>query len=224
MRARRSAIPLPMRRRGRPGPPPAAPRRLDPRSRSRRLVGVFASGATAFRSVRCGRCDGVARGPAGASAVGRGGPKGRERPGQALRPQFKSSGARAQPCAARASAAGSRSPQKSVRPAGGLRDEGTSTATRTSPARVSYASFSRFSRARARGRGIPGVVEARDSSSVGLVFAGVAAAPRRSGPRVFALGGGGLTKRLQRPPLRSPFLTPSPRHRRTLSRPATVHR
>ena len=61
-----------------------------------------------------------------------------QRPGgavQALRPQFKSSGARAQPCAARASGASSCSPQKSFRPAGGLRDEGTSTATRTSPAR-----------------------------------------------------------------------------------------
>ena len=52
--------------------------------------------------------------------------KGRERAGQALRPQFKSSGARAQPCAARASGASSRSPQKPIRSAGGLqrrRDE-----------------------------------------------------------------------------------------------------
>ena len=138
MRARRSSIPLPKRRRGRPDPPPAARPRLDPRSRSRRLVGVFASGATASRLTLCltgRRCDGVARGPAGASAVGRGGPKGRERAVQARRPQFKSSGARAQPCAARASGASSCSPQKSIRPAGGLRDEGTSTATRTSPAR-----------------------------------------------------------------------------------------
>ena len=160
-----------MRRRGRPGPPRVARPRLDPRSRSRRLVGVFASGATAFRSVRCGRCDGVARGPAGASAVGRGGPKGRERAGQALRPQFKSSGARAQPCAARASGAGSCSPQNSIRPAGGLRDEGTSTATRTSPAREFLTLAFPFSRARARGRGIPGALGARDSSSGDLHFA-----------------------------------------------------
>ena len=135
MRARRSSIPLPKPRRGRPGPPPAAPPHLDPNSRTRRRVAASGCGGTAFRSVRCGRCDGVARGPAGASAGGRGGPKGRERAVQALRPQFKSSGARAQPCAARASGAGSCSPQNSIRPAGGLRDEGTSTATRTSPAR-----------------------------------------------------------------------------------------
>ena len=125
MRARRSSIPLPMRRRGRPALRSAARPHLDPRSRSRRRAAVSGCGGTAFRAVRCGRCDGVARGPAGASAVGRGGPKGWERAGQALRPQFKSSGARAQPCAARASGAGSCSPQKSIRPAGGLRDEGT---------------------------------------------------------------------------------------------------
>ena len=81
------------------------------------------------------RCDGVARSrrgrPRSVAAVQKAG----ERAVQALRPQFKSSGARAQPCAARASGASSCSPQKSFRPAGGLRDEGTSTATRTSPAR-----------------------------------------------------------------------------------------
>ena len=76
-----------------------------------------------------------------------------QRPGgavQALRPQFKSSGARAQPCAARASGASSCSPQKSFRPAGGLRDEGTSTATRTSPAREFLTLAFPVFRARAR--------------------------------------------------------------------------
>ena len=62
MRARRSSIPLPKPRRGRPGPPPAAPPHLDPTSRSRRRAAVFGCGARAS-SVR--RCDGVARGPAG---------------------------------------------------------------------------------------------------------------------------------------------------------------
>ena len=174
MRARRSSIPLPAPRRGRPALRSAARPHLDPNSRTRRRVAASGCGGTAFRSVRCGRGDGVARGPAGASAVGRGGPKGWERAGQALRPQFKSSGARAQPCAARASGAGSCSPQKSIRPAGGLRDEGTTRPRllRLGPSVLPAASISRFSRARARGRGVPGALGARGSSSGGLVFAG----------------------------------------------------
>ena len=52
-----------------------------------------------------------------------------ERPVQALRPQFKSSGARAQPCAARASGAGSRSPQLLFSASRGLRQERTEAAT-----------------------------------------------------------------------------------------------
>jgi len=202
MRARRSSIPLPKRRLSRLALRPAARPHRDPRSRSRRRAAASGCGGTAFRSVRCGRCDGVARGPAGASAVGRGGPKGRERAVQALRPQFKSPGARAQPCAARASGAGSCSPQKSIRPAGGLRDEGTSTATRTSPAREFLTLAFRVFRAHARaGEGSQGP-------------SGPATRPREAqrspaverdspnGPRASALGRGegSLNDKLQRPP------------------------
>jgi hypothetical protein len=97
MRARRSSIrPLELL------PSLLAPRSvvplyLDPRTRTRRRAAVFGSGARAF-SVR--RCDGVARGPAGASAGRRGGPKRLERAGQALRPSFKAGAAGREPCAA----------------------------------------------------------------------------------------------------------------------------
>ena len=198
-----------MRRRGRPGPPRVARPRLDPRSRSRRLVGVFASGATASRRrgfLTGRRCDGVARGPAGASAVGRGGPKGRERAVQALRPQFKSSGARAQPCAARASGASSCSPQKSIRPAGGLRDEGTSTATRTSPARefltLAFPVFRAHARAGEGSQGPSGpATRPREAW-----FSPAVERDSPNGPRASALGRGegSLNDKLQRPPLGPP--------------------
>ena len=107
MRARRSSIPLPMRRRGRPALPWVGRPHLNPRSRSRRRVAVFGCGARAF----CGlRCDGVTRGPAGASAGRRGGPKRLERAGQALRPSFKSWSGVREPCAA---GAPGRAPQSS---------------------------------------------------------------------------------------------------------------
>ena len=94
-------------------------------------------------------CDGIAAarvfdGPALQRRRARpgGGVRGRarrsQRPGgavQALRPQFKSSGARAQPCAARASGAGSCSPQLLNSASRGLRQERTEAATPTSPAR-----------------------------------------------------------------------------------------
>ena len=208
MRARRSSIPLPAPRRGRPALRSAARPHLDPRSRSRRRAAVSGCGGTASRSVRCGRCDGVARGPAGASAVGRGGPKGWERAGQALRPQFKSSGARAQPCAARASGAGSCSPQKSIRPAGGLRDEGT-TRPRLLRRLVSYMplAFPVF-RAHARaGEGSQGpsgpATRPREAW-----FSPAVERDSPNGPRASALGRGegSPNDKLQRPHLRSPSL------------------
>ena len=108
MRGLPSSIPLPMRHLGRPALPWVARPHLDPRSRSRRLVVVFGSGGTAS-SVRC--CDGVARGPAGASAGRRGGPKGWERLAR-LRPSFKSWSGVREPCAAGALG---RAPQSSVK-------------------------------------------------------------------------------------------------------------
>ena len=209
MRARRSSIPLRGPRQGRPALRSAARPHLDPRSRTRRRAAASGCGGTASRLTLCltgRRCDGVARGPAGASAVGRGGPKGRERPGQALRPQFKSSGARAQPCAARASGASSCSPQKSIRPAGGLRDEGTSSATRTSPARefltLAFPVFRAHARAGEGAQGPSGpVTRPREA------WCSPAVEPRCSErtacfrPRA----GGGLAKRqLQRPALGPP--------------------
>ena len=229
MRARRSSIPLPMRHPSRPALRSAARPHLDPRSRSRRLVGVFASGATASRRrgfLTGRRCDGVARGPAGASAVGRGGPKGRERAVQALRPQFKSSGARAQPCAARASGAGSCSPQKSIRPAGGLRDEGTSTATRTSPAREFLTLAFPVFRAHARaGEGSQGPLGPVTRPREAWCSAAVEQRCSEWTARFRLREGGGLTKRqATTTPLRSPFLEPSPFVHRTPYMPATVRR
>jgi len=178
----------------------AASRSQEPLATPRGLFWLWCDGIAASRvyrafggPARCltgRRCDGVSGTTSGSSAVGRGGLKGRERAVQALRPQFKSPGARAQPCAARASGAGSCSPQNSIRPAGGLRDEGTSTATRTSPAREFLTLAFPFSRARARGRGIPGALGARDSSSGGLVFAGGRAAIVRTDRARPPSGGG----------------------------------
>ena len=106
MRALPSSIPLPAPRRGRPGPPWAAPRCRGPSYHWRRLVAVFGSGARAFLWLRC---DGVSS-RSGASAVGRGGPKRLERAGQALRPWFKSWSGVREPCAA---GAPGRAPQSS---------------------------------------------------------------------------------------------------------------
>ena len=125
MRARRSSIrPLELL------PSLLAPRSvvplyLDPRTRTRRLVVVFGCGARAF----CGlRCDGVARGPAGASAGRRGGPKRLGEAGQALRPSFKSWSGVREPCAA---GAPGRAPQCSdkLRRPWGLRTGGTGAST-----------------------------------------------------------------------------------------------
>ena len=109
MRARRSSIrPLELL------PSLLAPRSvvplyLDPRTRTRRRAAVFGCGARAF----CGlRCDGVTRGPAGASAGRRGGPKRLGEAGQALRPSFKSWSGVREPCAAGALG---RAPQSSVK-------------------------------------------------------------------------------------------------------------
>ena len=214
MRARRSSIPLPKRHLSLLAPLWVGRPHLDPRSRSRRLVGVFASGATASRLTLCltgRRCDGVARGPAGASAVGRGGPKGRERAVQARRPQFKSSGARAQPCAARASGASSHSPQISVRPAGGLqrrRDEHGHASFASSSLLVSLqdaSTFPFFARTRARAR------DPRGPRGPRLVLGRPGVRLRSSrdapnGPRASALGRGegSLNDKLQRPPLGPP--------------------
>lgn len=94
MRARRSSIrPLELL------PSLLAPRSvvplyLDPRTRTRRRAAVFGCGARAF----CGlRCDGVTRGPAGASAGRRGGPKGWERLARLSGPRLKAGAACASP-------------------------------------------------------------------------------------------------------------------------------
>ena len=79
-----SAIRLPARRLSRPAPRWVGPRHLNPRTRSRRRAAVFGCGGTAF----CGFAAGAAT-----SAVRRGGPKGWERAGQALRPSFKAGAA-----------------------------------------------------------------------------------------------------------------------------------
>ena len=90
-------------------PRSVVPLYLDPRTRTRRRAAVFGCGARAF----CGlRCDGVTRGPAGASAGRRGGPKRLERAGQALRPSFKSWSGVREPCAA---GAPGRAPRCSVK-------------------------------------------------------------------------------------------------------------
>ena len=92
-----SWIPLPKLLPSLLAPRSVVPLYLDPRTRTRRRAAVFGCGAGAF----CGlRCDGVTRGPAGASAGRRGGPKRLERAGQALRPSFKSWSGVREPCAA----------------------------------------------------------------------------------------------------------------------------
>ena len=184
MRARRSSIPLPKRRLSRLALRWAARRRPDPRSRSRRLVGVFASGATASRLTLCltgRRCDGVARGPAGASAVGRGGPKGRRGLSRLSGPSLK---ARAPGRSPALRGRPGRAPAVlgyCFRPLGG---SGKNAQRRPRVLRLMLvscaASVSRFSRARARGRGVPGALGARDSPSGGLIFAGGRAAMLRT--------------------------------------------
>ena len=192
MRARRSSIPLPMRRLSRLALRSAARPHLDPRSRSRRLVGVFASGATASRCLRTG-----------AATASRAARRGRPRSGAAV-PKAGRGLSRLSGPSLKARARG-RSPALRGRPGraptvlrflsgplGVSRDEGTTRPRllRLGPSVLPAASISRFSRARARGRGIPGALGARDSSSGGLVFGCGRAAVLRMDRALPPSGGG----------------------------------
>ena len=168
-------------------PRSVVPLYLDPRSRTRRRAAVSGCGGTASRRrgfIELLEAGAVLDGPAlrwrRAQPVGgvRGRPRRSKRLERLSRPRpagRESKRARAQPCAARASGAGSCRPQLLFSASRGLRQERTEVATPTSPARmlVSFRTLalSRFSRARARGRGIPGALGARDSSSGDLHFA-----------------------------------------------------
>ena len=91
MRGLPSSIPLPAPRRGRPAPPWAARRHLNPRTRSRRRAAVFGSGGTAS-SVR--RCDGVSSRTWGRPRAGAAVQKGWERLSRPRPPGFESKRAR----------------------------------------------------------------------------------------------------------------------------------
>ena len=187
MRARRSSIPLPKRHLGRPALRSAARPHLDPRSRSRRLVAVFASGATAFTSSRCGRWAGAAMASRGRPRSGAAVPKAGRGLSRLSGPSLKAR-ARGRSPALRGRPGRAPAVLRNLSgPLGVSRDEGTSTATRTSPAREFLTLAFARTRARARGprgprgpRLVLGRSDFRRRSSRG--------AP--NGPRASALGRG----------------------------------
>ena len=226
MRARRSSIPLPMRRRGRPGPPRVARPHLDPRSRSRRRAAVSGCGGTAFRPCA-----------AGAATASRAARRGRPRSGAAV-PKAGRGLSRLSGPSLKARARG-RSPALRGRPGraptvlrflsgplGVSRDEGTSTATRTSPARefltLAFPVFRAHARAGEGSQGPSGpATRPREAWFSPAVEQRCSERTARVRPRE----GGGLTKRqATTTPLRSPFLEPSPFVHRTPYMPATVRR
>ena len=191
-RARRSSIPLPKRRPSLPALPWVGQRRRGPTSRSRRRAAASGCGGTAFRPCA-----------AGAATASRAARRGRPRSGAAV-PKAGRGLSRLSGPSLKARARG-RSPALRGRPGraptvlrflsgplGVSRDEGTTRPRllRLGPSVLPAASISRFSRARARGRGIPGALGARDSSSGGLVFGCGRAAVLRMDRALPPSGGG----------------------------------
>ena len=183
----------------------AARPHLDPRTRSRRRAAVFGCGGTA--SQRRGVIEllegrrGVRR--AGAATASQALRRGRPRAAAAVTKAGRGLSRLAAP-SLKARAPG-RSPALRGRPGraptvlrflsgplGVSRDEGTTRPRllRLGPSVLPAASISRFSRARARGRGIPGALGARDSSSGGLVFGCGRAAVLRMDRALPPSGGG----------------------------------
>ena len=182
-----------------------------------------------WRPARCltgRRCDGVARSPSGASAVGRGGPKGwRGSPGLGLLVVSPSAPGRSPALRGRPGRAPAVLRNLSG-PLGVSETKGRSTATRTSPAREFLTLAFRVFRAHARaGEGSQGPSGPATRPWEAWCSHSVEQRCSKRTARVRPRAGGGLTKRqTTTTPLRSPFLTPSPLDCRTLSRRATVHR